>query len=155
MKYYILLFALIIAGCSTQPTLSKKEKVVNKQLQAVFFEFNSSELNDLAKQVIAENSQVMISHPNYIFTIEGHADPIGKASYNRSLALERAVMVRQELISNGVPAEQLRINSVGESNPVLNTTLLDKTDINRRVEFIPERRLPTSQRVNTLRRANF
>lgn len=48
----------------------------------------------------------------------GHTDAIGEESANRALSLQRAQTVRRLLVERGVPADRIRAEGRGESEPV-------------------------------------
>ncbi len=67
------------------------------------------------------------------FTVIGHTDASGSATYNKALSDRRAAAVRRYLMDNGVASSRLRAVGKGESQ------LLDSSDpdaaSNRRVEI--------------------
>ncbi|MEO0074463.1 MAG: outer membrane protein assembly factor BamD [candidate division WOR-3 bacterium] len=85
---------------------------------------DTARLRTLAEQLRETSGMVVI---------EGHCDPRGSEQYNEALGMRRAESVRDWLVSNGVPAERLRVVSRGES------TLLSRSPSeywkDRRVEF--------------------
>lgn len=66
--------------------------------------------------------------------IAGHTDTVGKKELNAKLSLERAEIVRNELVKIGVDAALIRVASHGENDPLVPTP--DEVDEpkNRRVE---------------------
>lgn len=68
------------------------------------------------------------------FVIEGHTDSIGSAASNRQLSRERAQSVVNYLVSQGVPASQLRAVGYGFDHPRDGLTAADPS--NRRVEIV-------------------
>ena len=71
--------------------------------------------------------------------IEGHTDSQGPDDYNEELSYRRAERVREFLVSQGVPAERVRIRGLGEYRPVATNTSPEGRANNRRVEIIIER----------------
>lgn len=51
-----------------------------------------------------------------VITVEGFTDPAGSAEYNRRLGEARASAVRDYLVGQGIPAENLRVVSYGEDS---------------------------------------
>ncbi len=49
--------------------------------------------------------------------IQGYTDPIGSEQANQRLSTERANVVRDYMVSKGVPASIIRAEGRGESNP--------------------------------------
>jgi len=87
-------------------------------LQDVHFEFDSFQLNELAKETLGANAEWLKAHPHAELTIEGHCDDRGTASYNHVLGEKRAIRTKTYLTSLGVPAERLHVMSFGKENPV-------------------------------------
>jgi outer membrane protein OmpA-like peptidoglycan-associated protein len=78
----------------------------------------------------------MKENPDYILTINGHTDNVGKPESNLLLSEKRALAVKNHLIKEGVDAERLTAQGFGDTQPLVeNTTSANKTK-NRRVEFV-------------------
>jgi peptidoglycan-associated lipoprotein len=86
-------------------------------IQDVHFEFDSFQLNELAKATLSANAEWLKAHPHAEITIEGHCDDRGTASYNHVLGEKRAIRTKNYLASLGVPAERLHVMSFGKDNP--------------------------------------
>jgi len=86
-------------------------------LKPVFFITDSDSLDDAARQVLSENSQVLKKNGSWIVTIEGHCDERGSAEYNLALGDRRAMVVRNYLVSLGIPADRVRTVSYGKEFP--------------------------------------
>jgi peptidoglycan-associated lipoprotein len=86
-------------------------------IQDVHFEFDSFQLNELAKAMLSANAEWLKAHPHAEITIEGHCDDRGTASYNHVLGEKRAIRTKNYLASLGVPAERLHVMSFGKDNP--------------------------------------
>lgn len=75
-------------------------------------------------------------------SITGHADRIGHESYNRQLALERAMTIRNYLSQNAsFDPNLIKVVSMGEDDPLVSCeglrgqTLIDCLEPNRRAEI--------------------
>jgi outer membrane protein OmpA-like peptidoglycan-associated protein len=68
-------------------------------------------------------------------SIIGHADTQASSEYNLSLALQRAVHVKNKLLAIGVPRELLEVSSHGENDPMIPTADNVAEPKNRRVEL--------------------
>ncbi|WP_099865385.1 peptidoglycan-associated lipoprotein Pal [Pararhizobium haloflavum] len=84
----------------------------------VFFETDSSSINQQAAQVLNRQAQWLAQYGNYAITIEGHADERGTREYNLALGARRAAATRDYLASRGVPASRMRTISYGKERPV-------------------------------------
>ncbi|HYE01239.1 MAG TPA: OmpA family protein [Alphaproteobacteria bacterium] len=77
------------------------------------------------------------------FVLEGHADDVGAHGYNASLSTARAEVVKQALVSMGIRADRIIVQSFGNSRPaVLATEDQSQAQMarqqNRRVELAVE-----------------
>jgi len=103
----------------------------------VYFDFDSAALKEgeLAKlQTLAGNLQ---QHPEYAVVVEGHCDDRGSDEYNRALGENRALVVRDHLISLGIDAARIETVSYGEERPAVpNATDESQHALNRRAQFI-------------------
>ena len=104
---------------TTDPLTSMSLDDVNRSsaLKPVFFTLDSDSLDDEARQVLSENSQVMRKYGNWVVTVEGHCDERGSAEYNLALGDRRAQAVRNYLVSLGIPADRVRTVSYGKEFP--------------------------------------
>lgn len=85
----------------------------------IYFPFNSTRklnnaevegyLNDVAERVKKSGEKVVLT---------GHTDAIGSDESNIRLGQSRADIVRDYLLSKGVPAAQIQATSKGESDPI-------------------------------------
>jgi peptidoglycan-associated lipoprotein len=83
----------------------------------VFFAYDSDELDDTARQALAQNAGVLRQYGTWVLTIEGHCDERGTAEYNLALGDRRALAAKSYLQSLGIPAERLRTVSYGKEFP--------------------------------------
>jgi len=102
----------------------------------VYFDYDAAALSDQARDTLAQNAAWMREHPEYTFTVEGHADERGTNDYNLALGQERAASASSYLQSLGVDAGRLRNISYGEERPVCTETFESCWSQNRRVHFV-------------------
>jgi peptidoglycan-associated lipoprotein len=102
----------------------------------VYFDYDAASLSDEARDTLAQNGAWMREHPEYTFTVEGHADERGTNDYNLALGQERAASASSYLQSLGVDAGRLRNISYGEERPVCTETFESCWSQNRRVHFV-------------------
>jgi peptidoglycan-associated lipoprotein len=105
-------------------------------IQDVFFSYDRSDLEERARQALASNAQWMREHPEYVFTIEGHADERGTNEYNLALGQRRAASARDYIASVGVDAGRLRTISYGEERPFCTSSDESCWAENRRAHFM-------------------
>lgn len=104
---------------SADPYADKDAKAINDNspLQPVYFLYDSDQLDDAAKKVMAANADVLKRYPSWVVTVEGHCDERGTAEYNLALGDRRALAVRNYMITLGVNADRLRTVSYGKEFP--------------------------------------
>jgi OOP family OmpA-OmpF porin len=66
--------------------------------------------------------------------VEGHTDATGPAKYNIGLSVRRAEAVKKFLVQEGIPANKVVTEGVGEAQPVATNNTRDGRALNRRVE---------------------
>jgi len=96
---------------------SQQDFVVNVG-DRVFFETDSTDLTPTAAATLDKQAQWLLRYPQYTFILEGHADERGTREYNFSLSARRAQIVRDYLISRGIPGNRFRTVSYGKERPV-------------------------------------
>ncbi len=84
----------------------------------VFFGTDSSELDSAAIQTLTRQARWLNDYSTADIVIEGHADERGTRDYNLALGARRATAARNFLLSQGVPAERIRVVSYGKERPV-------------------------------------
>jgi outer membrane protein OmpA-like peptidoglycan-associated protein len=99
----------------------------------VNFELNSDELSDTAKANLLEFSRALRDPrlANASFSIEGHTDATGPATYNQDLSERRAEAVVTFLREQGADTSRFVVKGFGQAQPRAD----DPFDpVNRRVE---------------------
>ena len=86
-------------------------------LKPALFAYDSDELDEVARQVISKNAEVLKKYPTWIITVEGHCDERGTAEYNLALGDRRALAAKNYLVSLGIPADRVRTVSYGSEFP--------------------------------------
>jgi len=66
--------------------------------------------------------------------VYGHTDTAGFAIYNDVLSRRRAEAVSAALVSMGIPQQLIKLDSLGERRPLVDTGDGVRNDQNRRVE---------------------
>ncbi len=115
------------------PARARQERI--STLRTVHFAFDSWELSAETRTVLQANAAWMKANPDVVIRVEGHADERGTAEYNLALGERRAKGVREFLIEQGVPADNLRTASYGEEVPLDRNHNSKAWSLNRRAEF--------------------
>ncbi len=123
---------------TSDPLANKSPEDINSNspLKPVFFAFDSDELDDTARGVLTENSQVLKTYSTWIIAIEGHCDERGTAEYNLALGDRRALAAKNYLLSLGVSAARIRTVSYGKEFPFDPGHVEASWAQNRRAQFM-------------------
>ena len=117
---------------------SRPLEEINREapLQAVFFGYDSSELDAAARVAVEANADVLERNPLWVIAIEGHCDSRGTPEYNLALGERRAYAVRDHLVSLGISPDRLQTISYGEEFPFVPGETEDAWAANRRAHFV-------------------
>ena len=97
---------------------------------------SSGEIDTLGQQTLNANAAILKKYPEWVITIEGHADERGTAEYNLALGTRRAAAARDYLVSIGIPADRLRTVSYGKEFPFDPLHSESAWSKNRRAHFV-------------------
>jgi outer membrane protein OmpA-like peptidoglycan-associated protein len=84
--------------------------------------------------VLVSITAILKENPTAKFTVFGHTDNVGGAAFNLKLSIERADVVKNYLVTNGVAADRLTSNGFGDTQPVDSNKTSNGRANNRRVE---------------------
>jgi outer membrane protein OmpA-like peptidoglycan-associated protein len=115
--------------------LHSLEKGRSFDLSDIYFESNSYQISSIAKNVIFEFTAYLKLNNNMKIEINGFTDNIGESIVNQILSENRAKVVYELLIANGLDKERLSYNGYGEQFPRVNNTSISNRAQNRRTEF--------------------
>lgn len=103
-------------------SISLAQRFAREVPSTINFEFNKSTLTPEARAALDVQASFIKQFPELQFSVFGHTDLVGSASYNRSLGRARATTVVNYLVSQGVRPEQLQaLVSLGETQPLVVT----------------------------------
>ena len=103
----------------------------------VLFDINRSLLKKSAYRVLNRVGEILSSYPENKLRVEGHADSVGRASYNQRLSELRARSVADYLIQKcGISPSRMKVLGYGEMRPVASNATREGRTKNRRVEII-------------------
>lgn len=103
---------------SQELDIRNKDFQESKNLEAVHFEYDSSELSAAARQALSANSAYLKKLQDIEILVEGHCDARGTIGYNLALGQKRAQVIRKYYISLGLPANKIGSLSFGKEKPV-------------------------------------
>ena len=101
-----------------------------------FFALDSSELDDVARGVVAANADTLKQNPRWVITIEGHCDERGTTEYNLALGERRALAAKNYLVSLGIPDTRVKTVSYGNQTPFDRGHTDEAWAQNRRAHFV-------------------
>lgn len=84
----------------------------------IHFAFNKSELTDSAKTILDEKVAVFRAIPDLSIVILGYTDPSGTDAYNMALGERRAEAAKAYIVSKGIDASRVILESKGERQQV-------------------------------------
>ncbi|WP_376090269.1 OmpA family protein [Roseomonas sp. CCTCC AB2023176] len=93
----------LLAACATEPP---------QPLRVVFFTEDSALISPTAQQTVNDAAAAARSSSARV-TVRGFAGPAGGQAFNRALSEARAQVVRDGLVSAGVPAQNIIVQPRG------------------------------------------
>lgn len=111
-----------------------KDFVASPHVETIRFEYDSSDLSDAARTILASNAQYLKDYPEVEVLVEGHCDQRGTISYNLALGQKRAQMVRQYYTSLGIAGSRIGTLSYGKEKPLCTEMSEQCWSDNRRAE---------------------
>lgn len=108
----------------------------------VMFAFDSSALDDVARQDIDYNAEILKANPDVKVVLEGHCDERGTSEYNMALGARRSQSVLEALVVSGIARGRMESVSYGSEVPLVQGHDEASWAKNRRVHFSPFREVP-------------
>ncbi|WP_419796975.1 MAG: OmpA family protein [Terasakiella sp.] len=124
-KYFMAGLNDMMVKPMAKPAMAPMEDII------VYFDFNSTALNDEAKSLLVKAS--MMGRGAKAVMVNGHTDTKGSAAYNEALALSRAQAVSEFLKGHGVAGNAIRVGANGENMNAVTTGDEVEESRNRRV----------------------
>jgi len=114
-----------------------KEQLVN--LENIYFDFNSSLLDQQDYQVLERVKQLFIRYPVLNLHVSAHADTRGSINYNKGLTNKRAKTIKRYLVKQGIPSRHISTHAYGKAIPAVICDTKECSELqhqrNRRAEF--------------------
>ncbi len=122
-----------------QKTLVEEVEELRKRfvsIEPVRYQLASANVVAQQQRVLAEVKQVLEVYPDARFTIHGHTCNIGSEGANLKLSEDRALLLRDFLVKNEVPAERFTlVEGCGHTLPQASNETDEGRRQNRRVEI--------------------
>ncbi|SEJ05246.1 OmpA family protein, partial [Flavobacterium terrigena] len=107
-------------------------------LQAIYFEYDKSNITAQGAEELDKLVRVMNEHPNMVIDAKSHTDSRGSDNYNLRLSDRRAKSTVQYIISKGIAKNRITGSGMGETQPKVSCTECTEEEHaqNRRSEFL-------------------
>jgi outer membrane protein OmpA-like peptidoglycan-associated protein len=105
-------------------------------LNNVFFETGESVLINTSFSELDELIKILTNKPLIEIEIQGHTDNQGDEQMNMSLSEERARVVKDYLVKNGISESRIISKGYGSSRPLASNDDEETRKLNRRVNFV-------------------
>jgi peptidoglycan-associated lipoprotein len=105
-------------------------------LRDIFFDYDSFDLDETARQTLQENAEWLKNHPTVRVEVEGHCDDRGTVEYNLALGAKRAAAAKNYLVDLGISRDRITTISYGEELPLCHDESEDCWASNRRAHFV-------------------
>ncbi len=116
---------------------SAEDSILPWTLQDVFFDYDQTTIRRDAFPLLEQNAKVLLKrYANREVFVQGHCDERGTEAYNLILGERRAKAVKNYLVNLGVAASQLRVLSLGKSQPFCQERTISCLQQNRRAHFV-------------------
>ena len=126
----------ISSSSSGGSTDASSENLLDQRI--VYFEYDSSSLDDLARRIVEAHAQNSLQNPGVKLRLVGHADERGSREYNLALGDRRAASVNKMFQANGISSSRIYAISMGEEEPAALGHDEESWQMNRRVEIVYE-----------------
>ncbi|GAB3644121.1 OmpA family protein [Spirosoma arcticum] len=115
-----------------------RDLAVNRsiRLDNVYFDQSSYVLRPESYPQLDKLAKTLITTPGLVIEIAGHTDNVGDRQLNQALSENRAKIIRNYLIRNGIVESRLRPNGYGHKRPAAPNDSEENKRKNRRVEFV-------------------
>ena len=107
------------------------------ELPGIYFAFNSAVLDAASDRTLTGIADLLVRHPGWNVTLEGHTDSIGTTAGNRTLSEQRVTAVKSWLVARH-KALGARLGTVGfgSARPRETNASIEGRARNRRVELV-------------------
>lgn len=123
---------------STEMNIYIDRKVVDGRinLSPIYFIQSTAQIQTKSLPELERLSQLLKNNPGISISIEGHTDNQGKEEDLQKLSEDRAIAVKDFLITKGIKEARLSTKGWGAKQAVNANKSLEEREQNRRVEFI-------------------
>jgi peptidoglycan-associated lipoprotein len=101
----------------------------------IYFDFGKTRLRADAIEILQQQAQLLKQDGHWAVLIQGYTDRHGSVEYNKMLALRRGESVKQFLTELGIPADSMKVVSLGQDAAICDDPTPTCTRLNRRVHL--------------------
>ena len=105
-------------------------------LKELYFDRSTANLLESSYPELKRLLEVMQDNSEMKIELSGHTDNQGNSSLNLELSRQRAEMVKQYLVENGIKNRRVETKGYGASRPVASNATEESRKLNRRVEVL-------------------
>jgi len=124
-----------LKGCPKKEE-EKSPLVKNTTLYTVYFDHANTTVKKTHLNELDNIVKTLKKYPDSKVEINGHADSVGDENMNLKLSKNRAKIVMNYLVNQGISKKRLMVNGFGESKPIANNNTKEGRAKNRRAELI-------------------
>ncbi len=106
-------------------------------LKNIHFDFDKYNIKPKYFPYLDRIADIMKKNPSLDMELDGHTDIIGTERYNKKLSIQRALSVRDYLVSKGISKRRFIVKGFAYWRPIAPSNTEAGRALNRRVEFIP------------------
>jgi outer membrane protein OmpA-like peptidoglycan-associated protein len=119
-------------GGAARPGIATTGKTTS---YVINFDPNSDEISPESQEVLNRITGIFLKSPVKNITVKGYTGSFGNENYEKYMSVERAIQVKNFLVSKGIPASSLNIYGMGYEKPGGTNTTADEWQKNSRVEI--------------------
>jgi OOP family OmpA-OmpF porin len=112
-----------------------KLDVYTGYIPSIYGAFNSTDLTYPSFNALDSVIMVMNDHPDTRIRITAHTDNRGSKAVNMKLSKQRAQVVKEYLMQNGIHANRIETRGLGAEQPIAENDSAEGRSMNRRVDF--------------------
>lgn len=113
-----------------------KECIFHNLGKTIYFDFDKTEIRPEAFKTINYYIEQLEKNKTLKIKISANTDSIGTDSHNLELSKQRAFVIKNYLISNGINFDRIEIEYLGELNPVTTNATYNGRVLNRRIDIL-------------------
>ena len=102
----------------------------------VLFSLNSDKVTPAYSKTLVKLAKQLKENKNIQVVINGHADNVGEEGVNNTISENRAINVKNILVSNGVDASRISTKGFGDKKPKESNDTEKGRNANRRAEIV-------------------